>query len=146
MVTADEIMPLVVNGRCVSGVWAKSEAFADFFANKWSVKSERQELGAGLRAEENMGLLLPFREVITQSFVLVTRVEVEKAIAGLALGRAPGLDRLPAVIFRRILAIAEMLVLLFNAILRGGRLPVTLTRNVLVLLLRPGKDLGGSLV
>ena len=89
-VTATEIAPITEDGRNIVGRWHKSEALAQHFNDKVTAKrDEPMEINAEIEAD---GVpLSPFRERINDDIQEISRLEVDKAVHGLAVGRAPGL-------------------------------------------------------
>ena len=130
-VTATEIAPITEDGRNIVGGWHKSEALAKHFSAKMTAKrEERGEFNAEMEAD---GVPLPhFRERIGDDIQEISRLEVDKAVHGLAVGRAPGPDGFPAILYKKLPVLREVLVLIFNAIMRTGRFPVVVTRIILV--------------
>ena len=139
-VAADEIAPIETDGRCISGGWEKCEAIAAHFAAKLSTGSRRAITREEMKNEADAQPLSPFRGRVLEELEPVERIEVDKAVDSMALGKAPGPNGVPAEMYARLPAMRETPVLFFNAVLRTGKLPIGLTGVAIVPLLKPGEN------
>ena len=69
-----------------------------------------------------------FREYVGGEAPRVLRQEVELAVRGLSLGKAPGPDGLPLLLYRRIPGLMSIMAQVLDEIIQKGKIPVGLTR------------------
>ena len=129
-------VPLFHKGEVIVSNKAKCALLAEAFGRKIGGPAQRGVTDVP-RESEPLGT---FRQIPGLSHNPITTVEIHRALKVLSPHKAPGPDRFPGIVYKRLTALIPLLRDLLNLIYKTGVIPKTLRRIHLIPVPKPGKD------